>query len=71
MSKPLISILTPTYNESENISILIQELIILLTTYSEKYLYEIIIIDNDSIDNTVKIVKEIYIQKVAINLLLS
>ena len=71
MSKPLISILTPTYNESENISILIQELIILLTTYSEKYLYEIIIIDNDSIDNTVKIVKEICFKNENVKLIIN
>lgn len=57
--KKLVSVVTPTYNEAENIQQLIQEISDLLASYSQKYDYEIIVIDNSSTDSTVKIIKSI------------
>lgn len=57
--KKLISILTPTYNESENIQQLIVEISSEISIYKDRYEFEIIVIDNSSTDNTVPIVKEI------------
>lgn len=56
--KKIISIVTPTYNESENIGLLIEEIRKQMILFSEKYDYEHIIIDNDSTDNTVDIIKK-------------
>ena len=53
----LISILIPTYNEEENISELIGEIIKNLDL--KNYDYEIIVIDNYSNDNTAEIVKKL------------
>lgn len=53
----LISIVSPTYNEEENISHFIEEIRSLMSTYSEKYDYEHIIIDNSSTDRTIEIIK--------------
>ncbi len=50
--KKLVSVVTPTYNEAENIALLIQEISELLSSYSEKYDYEILIIDDQSRDKT-------------------
>lgn len=48
-----ISILIPTYNEEENVILLYEEIIRVLTKdVSPKYQYEIIFIDNDSQDTT-------------------
>lgn len=52
-----ISILLPTYNEEENISPLIKEIIKELSQLKIKY--EIIVIDDDSKDKTIKNVKNI------------
>lgn len=56
--KKLISIVTPTYNESENIGLLIEAIQLEMAKFSDNYEYEHIIIDNASTDNTVQIVKE-------------
>tara|TARA_B100001093_G_scaffold171131_1_gene163985 strand:- start:367 stop:1305 length:939 start_codon:yes stop_codon:yes gene_type:complete len=53
MSKKLISILIPTFNESENIDELYQRLI-KTTSSLTKYQFEILVIDNNSSDQTLK-----------------
>ena len=56
MQKPLISIVTPCYNESENVDELIKK-VREETAKIEKYRFEHIFIDNASTDNTVEILK--------------
>ena len=51
----LISILIPTYNEEQNISLIIDQIIKNIDL--KKYDYEIIVIDNFSDDETANIVK--------------
>lgn len=53
-----ISILYPTYNEQENIEKIIQKTKEIFTSI-HNYIFDIIIIDNDSKDNTINILKEI------------
>ena len=55
--KKLISIVTPTYNEAENISQLIELVSNQFNTKLVKYDYEHIFIDNASTDQTVNILK--------------
>ena len=55
--KKLISIVTPTYNEAENISQLIELVSNQFNTKLFKYNYEHIFIDNASTDQTVNILK--------------
>ena len=55
MNKKLISIVTPTYNEAENIEELCQRIEKTMQGFSGKYDYEQIIIDNCSTDETVEI----------------
>jgi len=54
-----ISILIPTYNEEENVGPL-SEAIVKEFSKIQQYDYEIIFIDNDSQDNTRKIIKELH-----------
>lgn len=56
--KKIISIVTPTYNEELNIKKLITEIGNIMNSLNTKYEYEHIIIDNNSKDNTAKILKE-------------
>ena len=56
--KKLISIVTPTYNEEENIQLLCDSVRKIMSSY-ENYDYEHIFIDNASEDKTVEILKEI------------
>ena len=56
--KKLISIVTPTYNEAENISRLIELVSRQFDTKLIQYNYEHIFIDNASTDKTVAIIKE-------------
>lgn len=55
MSSLLISIVIPTYNEHENISVLLAQLTTLLAPISSAY--EIIVVDDASPDNTAEIVR--------------
>ena len=55
----LISIVTPCFNEEENVEELYKRVKKVMSNESEKYSYEHIFIDNASSDNTVKILKEI------------
>ena len=57
MSKKLISIVTPTFNEKDNIRDLIEEVINVIDV--EKYEWRILVIDNASTDGTVEILREI------------
>ncbi len=54
-----ISILVPTYNEEENIINVVQRLEEIIKNNLKKYDYEIVFIDNYSIDNTRNILKDI------------
>ena len=65
----LISILIPTYNEEENISELIDQIIKNIDL--KKFDYEIIVIDNYSEDNTAKIVKELIVKNKKIRLIIN
>jgi glycosyltransferase involved in cell wall biosynthesis len=57
MSKKLISIVIPCYNEEDNILLMINKIRSLMNSVSETYDFEIIIIDNDSTDSSVRIIK--------------
>jgi|SRR5271165_2450344 len=54
MTKPLISIVSPTYNEEQNVAELHTRICNAVAQYEGKYEFEIIIIDNCSEDNTVR-----------------
>lgn len=56
--KKIISIVTPCYNESENIEALIQRIRSVMAAYPQ-YEYEHLLIDNASRDNTVEIIKNV------------
>ena len=47
-----ISILIPTYNEEQNVTLLSNEIVDIFNNKLSHYEYEIIFIDNDSKDNT-------------------
>ena len=55
--KKLISIVTPTFNEAENINKLCEEISKKMGNF--EYDYEHIVIDNSSTDDTIKILKEL------------
>ena len=57
--KKLISVITPTYNEELNIEKLIFVVEKIMNSFSSKYDYEHIVIDNKSTDNTINILKRI------------
>ena len=56
--KKKISIVTPTYNEDQNIEKLIFEIKKIMNSLQSKYDYEHIVIDNRSKDNTINILKK-------------
>ena len=58
MSRKLISIATPCFNEESNILLMIEKVKSIFETYSDKYDFEMIIIDNSSTDNSVNIIRE-------------
>ena len=62
----LVSIILPTYNESGNMAKLIKALI--KQTQSKAYQIEIIVVDDDSPDNTAKIVKKLISKKLPVKL---
>lgn len=57
--KKKISIITPVYNEEENILIYYQEVTKELKKYRDKYDFEIIIIDNKSTDSSFQVLKKL------------
>ena len=62
MSKKLISVVIPAYNEEKNIPLIYQELKKVLWTISEKYDYEIIFVNDGSKDNTWEEIKKIALE---------
>jgi dolichol-phosphate mannosyltransferase len=52
MGKPLLSIVTPCYNEQDNIETLYQRVKAVTVPLTERYAFELIIIDNHSTDTT-------------------
>lgn len=54
-----ISVLIPTYNEEENVELLVEAITEEFSKKLKKYDYEIVFIDNDSKDNTQKILEDI------------
>ncbi len=54
-----ISIMVPTYNEEENVSLMYESLKKMFQKDLPKYQYEILFIDNKSKDNTRKLIREI------------
>ncbi len=59
MKKPLISIVSPCYNEEKNLLELFERLNSTLKPFCEKYEFEFIFTDNDSPDNTFKVLTEL------------
>ncbi len=59
MEKQLVSIVTPCYNEEDNVIRLYEEVKKVLDECLNEYVYEHIFIDNSSTDNTVDILKNI------------
>ena len=57
--KKIISIVTPTYNEDQNIEKLILDIETIMNPFKSQYDYEHIVIDNKSTDNTINILKKI------------
>lgn len=68
--KTLISILTPTYNEEENIELLYQK-IKLVQEQLPQYDFEHVFIDNCSTDNTVAILKQLAIRDKTIKIIVN
>ena len=52
IKKPLISIITPCFNEEDNIKFCIESVQEVMETLKDKYEYEHIFSDNSSTDNT-------------------
>ena len=57
--KKVVSIAIPTFNEEENIKPLTEAVIEEIEKNLPEYDYEILIIDNDSTDNTRPIIREL------------
>ena len=57
--KKKISVIIPTYNEEENIGLLVEALHREFSSFLADYEYEIVIIDNDSVDNTRSIIRSL------------
>ena len=62
MKKLLISILTPVYNEEDNIYHIYEQVKKEMLKLEKKYDYEHIFSDNSSIDNSLSILKDIHLK---------
>ncbi len=69
--KKIISIVTPTYNESENIGLLIEAIQKVMVKFTDRYDYEHIVVDNASTDTTAEIVKNICKQNAQVKLIVN
>ncbi len=54
-----ISVLIPCYNEEKNVKPMVETITEIMSLYTGKYEYEIILRDNASLDNTLTIMKEL------------
>lgn len=59
ISKQLLSIVTPCYNEQDNVEELYRRVQIAVELLRQKYNFEFIFIDNHSTDNTVKLLRDL------------
>ncbi|MBF0299049.1 MAG: glycosyltransferase family 2 protein [Oligoflexia bacterium] len=59
MEKKLISIMSNCYNEEENVDEFYKQVKEMMNGFHDRYVYELLFIDNCSIDNTVKKIKKI------------
>jgi glycosyltransferase involved in cell wall biosynthesis len=59
MNKKLISIITPSFNEADNINELCERIRAIMLSLSDRYDYEHIIIDNASTDQTVTVARQL------------
>ncbi|SVB88871.1 uncharacterized protein METZ01_LOCUS241725, partial [marine metagenome] len=59
MENKLISIVTPCYNEEENITKVYEQVKVIFAEQLNDYVYEHIFIDNASTDRTVELLKDI------------
>lgn len=59
MTKPLLSIVTPCFNEEDNVDELYRRISEAIAGLEERYSFEIIVIDNNSSDRTVERLKAI------------
>ena len=59
MENKLISIVTPCYNEEENITKVYEQVKVIFAEQLNDYVYEHIFIDNASTDQTVELLKDI------------
>ena len=59
MKKKLISIITPVYNEEENILYYYETITKSLVKHQDKYDFEIVLTDNGSTDRTFALIKEL------------
>ncbi|MFH1553811.1 MAG: glycosyltransferase, partial [Pseudomonadota bacterium] len=62
LGKPLISVVTPCYNEEENIRELYRRIKAAIVELEDRYEFEIIVIDNHSTDSTEQKLREIAAQ---------
>ena len=58
----LVSILTPCYNEEDNVRDLHQQVRDVMATVADRYEYEHLFIDNASQDDTVAILRQIAVE---------
>jgi len=70
MSKPLLSIVTPTYNEIDNIEELLKRVKVAITHF-DQYDFEFLVIDNCSSDGTQEKLKELASQDQRIKVILN
>jgi glycosyltransferase involved in cell wall biosynthesis len=68
--KPLISIVTPCFNEEKNIDELYRRIKLAISKI-DKYLFEFIFIDNHSQDNTVKKLKGLAVKDYAVKIIVN
>ena len=68
---PLISIVTPCFNEQDNVRELYQRLQVVFEKLRLDYRFEIVFIDNCSTDDTVRIIKEIASQDHRVKLIVN
>ena len=61
--KKLISIITPTFNEENNIEKIIFKIENIMNNHSQNYDYEHIVIDNNSLDKTPNILRKVASKK--------